>query len=88
MRDYTSETDNRRLLSGAIKDRLIEMIGREIERRNLKTKDLQAVVPTISARQVSDIRAGLRSAASIERLNALAIGLGLIENENESGMAA
>lgn len=60
------------------------MIGREIGRRRLTHRDVQAVYPTLSARQLSDIRAHDRTVGSVAMLESLARALGLQLTENES----
>ena len=76
--DYTFATSNKRAADAARKDCIFEQIGAVIESRSLKPKDLQRIIPELTPKQCGHIRQGLRSAASIERLERLAKGLGIL----------
>lgn len=77
MQEYTFETANKRALDAARKDSILESIGGVIIARGLKPKDLKSLDPSLTSKQCQHIREGLRSAASIERLERLALGLGI-----------
>lgn len=80
MRDYSSSVEKKRFDDAAEKDRFLDLLGSEVSRRNLTSSQIRQLVPTISARTVSDIRQGLRSAGSLARLREIASALGILED--------
>ena len=76
--NYSFGTQNKKAAEAARKDCLFEQLGQAIESRGLLTRDIRQIDPAITATQVSYIRQGMRSGCSLDRIEHLARGLGLI----------
>jgi hypothetical protein len=72
LREYSSVTINKRADAYKNRQELIENISAAIQSRNLKTRDVKAVDPSITRNNVCDLRAGVNPGISIERLERLA----------------
>jgi hypothetical protein len=84
VREYTSRIETKRLADARRKDALLDLIARDVGRRRLTHRDVQAVCPKPSPRQLSDIKSRDRTVGSIEMLEGVARALGLKLPENES----
>lgn len=83
MREYTPRIESKRFQQGHQKDALLALIAGEVARRRMTHRDVQALYPTLSARQLSEIRAGERTVGSVTMLENLARALGLpVPNES------
>lgn len=83
MREYTPRIETNRLADARRKDALLDLIARDVGRRRLTHRDVQAVCPKLWSRQLSGIRSREHTVGSIEMLEAVAQALGLELPENE-----
>jgi hypothetical protein len=80
LRTSSQTTVNKRWAERAEKDVLVDILADHIVKSGLKTPDLKRILPTISPSEVSNLRQGVAFSMSLERLETLAAGLGLIRD--------